>query len=151
MAQSLGDHNSRGLKFTTKLHKESFSLGKTIKARALTSWGLVTCCGLRVLRALRDLGRWWFSWATAGARSYATLFFRTFSRRFLRRLLVRSLQQKRKMCSRVPTYIAPWAHVMPSTWRLPHWLPRSDVSPRELNQSHLTQAPEPRANPQGKR
>ena len=94
--------------------QESFSLGETIKARALTSWGLVTCRGLRVLRALRDLGRWWFSWATAGARPYATPTLELFSRRFFD-LLVRSLQQKRKMCSRVPTYIAPRAHVMPST------------------------------------
>ena len=36
-------------------------------------------------------------------------------------------------------------HVTPS-----HWLPRSDVDPREPSQSHLMQAPEPRANPRGK-
>ena len=36
-------------------------------------------------------------------------------------------------------------HVPPS-----HWLPRSDVDPRELGPGQLTQASEPRANPQGK-
>ena len=36
-------------------------------------------------------------------------------------------------------------HVPPS-----HWFPRSDVDPRELGPGQLTQASEPRANPQGK-
>ena len=31
-----------------------------------------------------------------------------------------------------------------------HWLPRSDADPRELGPGQLTQASEPRANPQGK-
>ena len=37
-------------------------------------------------------------------------------------------------------------------WPVPfsHWFPRSDVDPRELGPGRLTQAPEPRANPQGK-
>ena len=37
-------------------------------------------------------------------------------------------------------------------WPVPlsHWFPRSDVDPRELGPGQLTQAPEPRANPQGK-
>ena len=37
-------------------------------------------------------------------------------------------------------------------WHVPpsHWFPRSDVDPRELGPGQLTQAPEPRANPQGK-
>ena len=38
-------------------------------------------------------------------------------------------------------------------WPVPlsHWFPRSDVAPRELGPGQLTQAPEPRANPQEKR
>ena len=37
-------------------------------------------------------------------------------------------------------------------WPVPlsHWFPRSDVDPRELGPGQLTQAPEPRANPQDK-
>ena len=37
-------------------------------------------------------------------------------------------------------------------WPVPlsHWFPRSDVDPRELGPGQLTQAPEPRANPQEK-
>ena len=74
MAQSPGDHNSRGFKSTKNYTKNLFPR-ETIKARALTSWGLVTCRGLHVLGALFDLRRWWFWWATAGARPYATLIF----------------------------------------------------------------------------
>ena len=82
MAQPPGDGSSRGLcslqvfyKFTINNYTRNPFPRETIKARALTSWGFVTCCGLRVFRALRNLGRWWFLWATAGARPYATLIF----------------------------------------------------------------------------
>ena len=82
VAQSPGDSNSRGLNFATNNYTKNPFPRETIKARALTSWGFVTCCGLRVLRALRVLGRWWFSWATAGARPCATLNSSNSSRRF---------------------------------------------------------------------
>ena len=137
MAQSPGDGSSRGLcslqvfyKFTINNYTRNPFPRETIKARALTSWGFVTCCGLRVFRALRNLGRWWFLWATAGARPCATFTPRTSSRRFFSTLPCSLAPAKRPMCSRVPTFIAPLRHVIPSMWRLPHWLPRGWRQPR---------------------
>ena len=72
MAQSPGDGNSRGLSLLQITTQEILSLGKLSRLEHLRRGGFVTCCGLRVLRALRDLGRWWFSWATAGVRPCAT-------------------------------------------------------------------------------
>ena len=123
MAQSPGDRNSRGLCLLQTTTQEILSLGKLSRFEHLRRGGFVTCCGLRVLRALRDLERWWFSWATAGVRPCVTLTPRTPQDAFPRLWLVRSLQQNRSMASRVPTFIAPRAHVMPSTWRLPQWFP----------------------------
>ena len=130
MAQSPGDHNSRGLCLLQITTQKILSLGKLSRLVHSRRGGFVTCCGLRVLRALRVLGRWWFSWATAGARPCVTLTPPTLPDAFPRLWIVRSLQQKRTMCSRVPTFIAPRAHVMPSTWRLPHWIPRGWRQPR---------------------
>ena len=104
MAQSPGDGNSRGLCLLQITTQEILSLGKLSRLEHLRLWGFVTCCGLRVLRALRDLGRWWFSWATAGVRPLRNS---NSLRRFPRLFLVRLLQHKRSMASRVPTFIAP--------------------------------------------
>ena len=67
------------------------------------------------------LVRWCFLWAAAGARSCATQTFELFARRFFTifDLLTCSHQQRRKKCPRVAAYIAPWAHVMLGTCRLP--------------------------------
>ena len=57
MVQSPGDGSSRSLcllQITTQVP----SLGKLSRLGHLRRGGFVTCCGLRVLRALRDLGRW---------------------------------------------------------------------------------------------
>ena len=68
MAQSPGDGSSRGLCLLQITTQEVLSLAKLSRLEYLRRGGFVTCCGLRVLRALRDLGRWWFSWAAAGVR-----------------------------------------------------------------------------------
>ena len=86
----------------------------------------------------------------SGARPYATQTLELFSRRFPFRLACSlAPAKKEEVLPRPHLYSAlsprDAQHVTPS-----HWLPRSDVSLREPNQSHLTQAPEPRANPQGK-
>ena len=103
-----------------------------------------------MLRALRDLGRWWFLWATAGARPYATLTPRTSSRRFLDSgLFARSSKKEDVLpCPHFYSALSPRdaQHVTP-----PSLAPSGLTSaPRGLNWSHLTQAPDPRANPQGK-
>ena len=130
MTQSPGDSNSRGFNFATNNYTKNPFPRETIKARALTSWGLChllwpSCAqGATCSRAMVVLR------VTAGARPCATLTPRTLLEAFPRLWLVCSLQQKRTMCSRVPTFIVPQAHVMPSTWRLPHWLPRGWRQPR---------------------
>ena len=149
MAQSPGDHNSRGPKFTTKLYKKSFPWGKLSELEHLRFGGL----SLAVAFAFSGryvFGRWWFLWATAGARPYATQTLELLSRRFLFRLAYSLTPAKKEEVPprpRLYSALSPrdaW-HVTPS-----HWFPRSDVDPREPGQGHLTQAPEPRANPQGK-
>ena len=107
MAQSPGDGNSRGLCLLQITTQEILSLGKLSRLEHLHLGGFVTCCGLRVLRALRDLGRWWFSWATAGVRPLRNSNSSNSLRRFPRLFLVRLLQHKRSMASHVPTFIAP--------------------------------------------
>ena len=124
-AQSPGDGSSRGLcllqifyKFTTNNYTRSPFPRETIKARALTSLGAFSLAVTFVWS-----GRYVISGdggSLGRQRGYdpcATRTPRTSLRRFPQLLLVCSLQHKRSMASRVPTFIAPWAHVMPSTWR----------------------------------
>ena len=149
MAQSPGDHNSRGPKFTTKLYKKSFPWGKLSELEHLRFGGLSLAVAV-AFSGRYVFGRWWFLWATAGARPYATQTLELLSRRFLFRLAYSLAPAKKEEVPprpRLYSALSPrdaW-HVTPS-----HWFPRSDVDPREPGQGHLTQAPEPRANPQGK-
>ena len=82
MAQSPGDHNSRGLCLLQITTQKILSLGKLSRLVHSRRGGFVTCCGLRVLRALRVLGRWWFSWATAGGTTLRNSNSSNSSRRF---------------------------------------------------------------------
>ncbi len=52
MAQSPGDHNSRGPKFTTKLYKKSFPWGKLSELEHLRFGGLSLAVAFAFLRAL---------------------------------------------------------------------------------------------------
>ena len=136
MAQSPGDGSSRGLcllqifyKFTTNNYTRSPFPRETIKARALTSLGALSlavafvCSGRYVISGDGgSLGR------QRGYDPCATRTPRTSLRRLPRLLLVCSLQHKRSMASRVPTFIAPWAHVMPNTRRHPIGPHEADVS-----------------------
>ena len=100
--------------FTTIATQRILSLGKLSRLEHLRRGGFVTYCGLRVLRALRDLGRSWFSWATAGVRPCATLTPRTSSRRFSSTLACSLTPAKKGRCAPVsPLFIPPRAHVMP--------------------------------------
>ena len=158
MAQSPGDGSSRGLcllqifyKFTTHNYTRSPFPREIIKARVLTSWGL---CHL-LWPSCAQGATWSRAMVVFLGDSGGTIFAqlrtpRTSLRRFPRFLLVRSLQHKSSMASCVPTFIAPWAHVMPSTWRQPIGPLEADVSQEGTWLQILTQAPEPRANPQGK-
>ena len=107
MAQSPGDHNSRGPKFTTQLYKKSFPWGKLSELEHLRLGGL----SLAVAFAFS--GRYVFldDGDSCGRQRGHDLTQLKLSNSpldaFLFDLLVRSLQQKRKKCPRVPAYIAP--------------------------------------------
>ena len=90
--------------------------------RGSLSWfGHLRRGGLSLAVALRTQGAitisTWFFWAIAGVRSCATQSLELLRRIGLSRSLVPAL--KRSMAFRVLTFIAPWAHVMPSTCWLP--------------------------------
>ena len=150
MAQSPGDHNSRGPKFTMKLYKKSFPWGKLSELEHLRLGGL----SLAVAFAFS--GRYVFSddGDSCGRQRGHDLtqlkLSKLFSRRFLFRLACSLAPAKKEEVPprpRLYSALSPrdaW-HVTPS-----HWFPRSDVDLREPGQGYLTQAPEPRANPQGK-
>ena len=149
MVQSPGDHNSRGLKSTTNYTKNLFPRENY---QGSSTYVLGACHlpwpsrsqGAMQSRAMVVLV------GDSGGTTLRNSDFRSFCKRFLDACFVRLLQQKRKMCSRVPTYIAPQAT----------WCPACDASHigsfgltsarGSLTTAHLTQAPEPRANPQGK-
>ena len=150
MAQSPGDHNSRGPKITTKLYKKSFPWGKIVWARALTFWGLVTCHGLRVSQGAMcsDDGG---SCGRQRGHDLAQLKLSNFLMLFIYFRVAYSLAPAKKEAV-PPRRRLNSALSSRDAWPVPlsHWFPRSDVDPRELGPGQLTQAPEPRANPQGK-
>ena len=95
-------------------------------------------------------GRWWFLWETTGARPCATQTFELFDAFSIFRLAYSLAPAKKEEVP--PRRRLNSALSSRDAWPVPlsHWFPRSDVGPRELGPGQLTQAPEPRANPQGK-
>ena len=143
MVQSPGDGSSRGLCSLQITTQEVPSLGKLSRLGHLRRGGFVTCRGLRVLRALRDLGRWWFSWATAGVRPCATRTPRT--PKTLSSALSCSLAPAQKVDGLLgPHFYSALSsrdakHVTP-----PHWSPRGWRQPRgdlAVNINASAQAP----------
>ena len=153
MAQSPGDHNSRGPKNYYKIIQEVFPLGKICLSSSTYVLGACHLPWPSRFSGRYVFGRWWFLWETVGARPCATqtfeLFF--FDAFFSIFRLAYSLAPAKK--EEVPLRLRLNSALSSrDAWPVPlsHWFPRSDVDPRELGPGQLTQAPEPRANPQGK-
>ena len=145
MAQSPGDHNSRGFK-STKNYTKIFSLGKLSRLEHLRLGGLSLAVafafsgrysisgngGSGGWQRGHDLTQLWFS-----------IFLQTISQRLLCSL---APAKKEDVPLRRPLYSAP-SHVMPGTWRLPIGSFGLALARGSSSRAHLTQAPEPRANP----
>ena len=153
MAQSPGDHNSRGPKKLLQNHTRSLSPGEKLsELEHLRSGGLSLAVAFAFLRALcvrtmvvlvGDSGG-----TTLRNSNFRTLPFLTpFSIFRLAYSLAPAKKEEVPPRRRLNSALS-----SRDAWPVPlsHWFPRSDVDPRELGPGQLTQAPEPRANPQGK-
>ena len=142
MAQSPGDHNSRGPKITTKLYKKSFPWGKNCLSSSTYVLGACHLPWPSRFSGRYVFGRWWFLWETAGARPCATQTFELFDAFFFYFRLAYSLAPAKKE-EVPPRRCLNSALSSRDAWPVPlsHWFPRSDVDPRELGPSQLTQAP----------
>ena len=154
MAQSPGDHNSRSPKNYYKIIQEVFPLGKNCLSSSTYVLGACHLPWPSRFSGRYVFGRWWFLWETAGARPCATqtfelFFFDAFFFFYFRLAYSLAPAQKEEVSLRRRLNSALSSR---DAWPVPlsHWFPRSDVDPRELGPGQLTQAPEPRANPQGK-
>ena len=154
MAQSPGDHNSRGPKKLLQNYTRSLSPGEKLsELEHLRSGGLSLAVAFAFLRALcvrtmvvlvGDSGG-----TTLHNSNFRTLLFWRFFFLFFRLAYSLAPAKKEEVPPRRRLNSALSSH---DAWPVPlsHWFPRSDVDPRELGPGQLTQAPEPRANPQEK-